>query len=60
MLADEMIKIHEEDQYNDCYGRERMYLERLPGKLTLTFPVKLLYARSANMFDLSFTPLSKT
>ena len=21
-----MIKIHEEDQYNDCYGRERMYL----------------------------------
>ncbi|CCO04208.1 hypothetical protein predicted by Glimmer/Critica [Ruminococcus bicirculans (ex Wegman et al. 2014)] len=26
MLADEMMKIHEEDQYNDCYGRERMYL----------------------------------
>ena len=25
-LADEMMKIHEEDQYNDCYGRERMYL----------------------------------
>ena len=21
-----MMKIHEEDQYNDCYGRERMYL----------------------------------
>ena len=20
------MKIHEEDQYNDCYGRERMYL----------------------------------
>ena len=55
-----MIKIHEENQYNDCYGRERMYLERMPGKLTLTFPVKLLYARSANMFDLSFTTLSKT
>ena len=25
-LADEMMKIHEEDQYNDCYGRERMYI----------------------------------
>ncbi|WP_207734653.1 MULTISPECIES: hypothetical protein [Ruminococcus] len=25
-LADEMMKIHEKDQYNDCYGRERMYL----------------------------------
>ena len=25
-LADEMMKIHEEDQYNDCYGRERMCL----------------------------------
>ncbi len=25
-LADEMMKIHEEDQYNDCYGRGRMYL----------------------------------
>ena len=21
-----MMKIHEEDQYNDCYGRKRMYL----------------------------------
>ena len=26
MLADEMMKIHEGDQYNDCYGRGRMYL----------------------------------
>ena len=25
-LADEMIKIHNEDEYNDCYGRERMYM----------------------------------
>ena len=25
-LADEMMKIHKEDQYNDCYVRERMYL----------------------------------
>ena len=25
-LADEMMKIHNEDKYNDCYGRERMYM----------------------------------
>ena len=25
-LADEMLKIHNEDEYNDCYGRERMYM----------------------------------
>ena len=25
-LAEEMIKIHNEDEYNDCYGRERMYI----------------------------------
>ena len=25
-LADEMIKIHNEDKCNDCYGRERMYM----------------------------------
>ena len=32
VLADEMMKIHEEDQYNDCYGRERMYLALQQGK----------------------------
>ena len=25
-LADEMLKIHNEDECNDCYGRERMYM----------------------------------
>ena len=25
-LVDEMLKIHSEDEYNDCYGRERMYM----------------------------------
>ena len=25
-LADEMMKIHDEDKCNDCYGRERMYM----------------------------------
>ena len=28
-LAEEMMRIHNEDEYNDCYGRERMYLALL-------------------------------
>ena len=41
-LADEMMKIHEEDQYNDCYGRERMYLalqqRKAAGKTDIDIP----------------------
>ena len=41
-LADEMMKIHEEDQYNDCYGRERMYLalqqRKTAGKTDIDIP----------------------
>ena len=37
-----MIKIHEEDQYNDCYGRERMYLalqqRKAAGKTDIDIP----------------------
>ena len=33
-LADEMLKIHNEDEYNDCYGRERMYLALMQKKET--------------------------
>jgi transposase InsO family protein len=31
-LADEMMKIHNEDKYNDCYGRKRMYMALLQKK----------------------------
>ena len=31
-LAEEMMRIHNEDEYNDCYGRERMYLALLQKK----------------------------
>ena len=31
-LADEMLKIHNEDEYNDCYGRERMYMALMQKK----------------------------
>lgn len=41
-LADEMMKIHEKDQYNDCYGRERMYLalqqRKAAGKTDIDIP----------------------
>ena len=37
-----MMKIHEEDQYNDCYGRERMYLalqqRKTAGKTDIDIP----------------------
>ena len=41
-LADEMMRIHNEDEYNDCYGRERMYLallqKRASGKTNIEIP----------------------
>ena len=27
-----MLKIHEEDKYNDCYGRKRMYMALIQKK----------------------------
>ena len=37
-----MMKIHDEDKYNDTYGRERMYmalsLKKETGKLTIDIP----------------------
>ncbi len=27
-----MMKIHNEDKYNDCYGRERMYMALMQKK----------------------------
>ena len=41
-LADEMMKIHNEDKYNDCYGRVRMYmallLKREAGETDIKIP----------------------
>ena len=31
-MAKEMLKIHEEDKYNDCYGRKRMYMALIQKK----------------------------
>ena len=41
-LADEMLKIHNEDEYNDCYGRERMYMalmqKKRAGNISIDIP----------------------
>lgn len=41
-LAKEMMKIHNEDKYNDAYGRERMYLalqlKKKMGKISIDIP----------------------
>ncbi len=31
-LASEMMKIHDEDEYNDCYGRGHMYMALMQKK----------------------------
>ncbi|MEE3473654.1 MAG: IS3 family transposase, partial [Butyrivibrio hungatei] len=42
LLADEMLKIHNEDEYNDCYGRERMYMalmqKKIAGDISIDIP----------------------
>ena len=49
-LAEEMMKIHDEDKRNDTYGRERMYLvlllKKKPAKSLFTYPAKAQSARS--------------
>ena len=41
-LAKEMQKIHDEDKYNDCYGRQRMYQalmqKKASGKISIDIP----------------------
>ncbi len=41
-LASEMMKIHDEDEYNDCYGRGRMYMalmqKKEAGEISIDIP----------------------
>ncbi len=41
-LASEMMKIHVEDEYNDCYGRESMYMalmqKKEAGEISIDIP----------------------
>ena len=62
-LADEMIKIHEEDQYNDCYGRERMYLalqqRKAAGKTDIDIPCEATVRKVMAQIGLIHKPRRK-
>ena len=62
-LADEMIKIHEEDQYNDCYGRERMYLalqqRKAAGKTDIDIPCEVTVRKVMAQIGLIHKPRRK-
>ena len=62
-----MMKIHEEDQYNDCYGRERMYIalqqRKDAGKTDIDIPceatVRKVIDRKSTRLNSSHIPLSR-
>ena len=62
-LADEMMKIHEEDQYNDCYGRERMYLalqqRKAAGKTDIDIPCEATVRKVMAQIGLIHKPRRK-
>ena len=62
-LADEMMKIHEEDQYNDCYGRERMYLalqqRKTAGKTDIDIPCEATVRKVMAQIGLIHKPRRK-
>ena len=62
-LADEMMKIHEEDQYNDCYGRERMYLalqqRKAAGKTDIDIPCETTVRKVMAQIGLIHKPRRK-
>lgn len=63
VLADEMMKIHEEDQYNDCYGRERMYLalqqRKAAGKTDIDIPCEATVRKVMAQIGLIHKPRRK-
>lgn len=62
-LADEMMKIHEEDQYNDCYGRKRMYLalqqRKAAGKTDIDIPCEATVRKVMAQIGLIHKPRRK-
>ena len=58
-----MIKIHEEDQYNDCYGRERMYLalqqRKAAGKTDIDIPCEATVRKVMAQIGLIHKPRRK-
>lgn len=62
-LADEMIKIHNEDKFNDCYGRERMYMalmqKKETGEITIDIPCKATVRKVMDKIGLIHKPRRK-
>ena len=58
-----MMKIHEEDQYNDCYGRERMYLalqqRKTAGKTDIDIPCEATVRKVMAQIGLIHKPRRK-
>ena len=41
-----MVKIHSEDEYNDCYGRERMYMALMQKKRAGDISIDIPYPQA--------------
>ena len=62
-LADEMMKIHNEDKYNDCYGRERMYMaltqKKESGEIDIDIPCESTVRKVVERIGLLHKPRRK-
>ena len=62
-LADEMMEIHKEDKYNDCYGRKRMYmallLKREAGETNIKIPCEATVRKVMEQTGLIHKPRRK-
>ena len=62
-LADEMIKIHNEDKCNDCYGRERMYMALMQkkemGEIDIDIPCEATVRKVMDKIGLIHKPRRK-
>lgn len=58
-----MMKIHNEDEYNDCYGRERMYLalkqKKASGKIDIDIPSEATVRKVMEIIGLIHKPRRK-
>lgn len=62
-LADEMMKIHTEDEYNDCYGRKRMYMALMQkkdaGEININIPCEGTVRKVMEEIELIHKPRRK-
>lgn len=63
LLAEEMMKIHNEDKYNDCYGRERMYMalmqKKEAGEIRIDIPCEATVRKVMEQIGLIHKPHRK-